>query len=136
MILEMLAHQISLLLYVHLIGDNGDDNEDEDEDEDDDDDDDNEEQDCWSSPSLISECVRANLSNRDVSYWGQASPSFLQNQSAHDDDDDYHNHSNDDDDDDDDDDCDDDNDHCDDKDCETFQYFFIFFSNAKCNCWI
>ena len=29
--------------------------------------------DCWSSPSLISECVGANLSNKDVSYWGEAS---------------------------------------------------------------
>ena len=83
------------------------------------------EEDCWSSPSLlISECVRANLSNRDVSYWGQASPSFLQNQSAHDDDDenDYYDHSNDDDDN------DDDTENCDDKDCEIFRYFYDFCS--------
>ena len=38
-----------------------------------DDDDDKEEDDCRSSPFLISECVGANLSNRDVSYWGGAS---------------------------------------------------------------
>ena len=55
-------------------GDDNDDDDDNDEDDDDnDDDDDNEEDDCRSSPFLISECVGANLSNRDVSYWGGAS---------------------------------------------------------------
>ena len=113
------------MLYVHLIGNDDNDNDN------DNDNDDNEEQDCWSSPSLISECVRANLSNRDVSYWAEASPSFLQNQSAHhdDDDDDYHDHSYDDDGDDDGDD-NDVNDHGDVKDCDTMFFY------AKCNCWI